>query len=426
MKLQELRSYIQAGKLDERLKKLYVDESVIPHQQARYLEALNQFEALYGDQDVMILSAPGRSEVGGNHTDHQHGRVLAASINLDAIGIVAKKADSIKIKSDDFDLAPIMVSDTAKKEDEKGTSESLVRGILAKFKEAGHRIGGFEAYITSEVLIGAGLSSSAAFEVLIGTILSYLYNDGQVDAIEIAQIGQYAENEYFGKPCGLMDQCASSVGSLVYIDFKDPNKPVVDKVEVDFASFKHTLCIVDTKGSHSDLTPDYAAVPFEMKEVAQALGQEVLGDIDENDFYTKLGQLRAEGLSDRAMLRAIHFFEENKRVPQLVQALRSADFEAFKQGIQASGRSSFQYLQNVYSPSHPHSQGVALGLAISEQLLGSQGVCRVHGGGFAGTIQAFVPDDMVAMYQTKLEAIFGQGSCHLLKIRPEGGTEVIA
>lgn len=425
MKINVLEKDIQDGKLDQRLKALYVDENLILKQRERYLKALATYQSLYGDDDVMMLSAPGRSEVGGNHTDHQHGRVLAASINLDAIAVVSKKENMVKIVSDSFDLAPIDLDDLEKRTDEEGTSEGIVRGILSRFRAEGYQIGGFNAYITSEVLIGAGLSSSAAFEVLIGTILSHLYNQGQVSAIEIAKIGQYAENVYFGKPCGLMDQCASSVGSLVYIDFKDPNHPEVEKVAIDFASFNHTLCIVDTKGSHADLTLDYAAVPLEMKEVAQAMGKEVLGDVAESDFYANLALLRKK-CSDRSLLRAMHFFAENQRVVSLVEALHARDFEAFKKGISESGRSSFEYLQNVYSPRFPNQQGVALGLALSSHLLGQHGAYRVHGGGFAGTLQAFVPDEMVAAYQQAMEALYGQGTCHLLKIRSEGGCVVVA
>lgn len=425
MKINVLEKDIQDGKLDQRLKALYVDENLILKQRERYLKALATYQSLYGDDDVMMLSAPGRSEVGGNHTDHQHGRVLAASINLDAIAVVSKKENMVKIVSDSFDLAPIDLDDLEKRTDEEGTSEGIVRGILSRFRAEGYQIGGFNAYITSEVLIGAGLSSSAAFEVLIGTILSHLYNQGQVSAIEIAKIGQYAENVYFGKPCGLMDQCASSVGSLVYIDFKDPNHPEVEKVAIDFASFNHTLCIVDTKGSHADLTLDYAAVPLEMKEVAQAMGKEVLGDVAESDFYANLALLRKK-CSDRALLRAMHFFAENQRVVSLVEALHARDFEAFKKGISESGRSSFEYLQNVYSPRFPNQQGVALGLALSSHLLGQHGAYRVHGGGFAGTLQAFAPDEMVAAYQQAMEALYGQGTCHLLKIRSEGGCVVVA
>jgi len=423
MKANEMIETLQAGKMDEKLMALYLDEHLLDHQRRRYIQALEKYIALYGNEEVKIFSAPGRSEVGGNHTDHQHGRVLATSINLDAIGIVGMNDDIIKVVSDSFDIKPIHIDDTALKEEEKDTSESLIRGVAARFKELGYQVGGFKAYMTSEVLIGAGMSSSAAFEVLVGTILSHLYNDGKIDAIEIAKIGQYAENVYFGKPCGLMDQCASSVGGLINIDFADPKKPVTRRVDVDFSKFHHSLCIVDTKGSHADLTPDYAAVPEEMKAVAKFLGAEVLGDADEAIFYEKMAEIR-EACGDRAVLRAMHFFEENRRVDHQVASLTNGDFASFKKWIGASGKSSFEYLQNVYSPRFPTMQGVAVALALSEKVLGEHGVCRVHGGGFAGTIQAFVEDDYVDTYRTAIEKCFGDGTCHVLKVRPYGGIKV--
>lgn len=309
MNVGKMLEALNNGQYDQRLLDLYVDHAVLAHQKERYALALEKFTSLYKEQDVTIFSAPGRSEVGGNHTDHQHGRVLAASINLDAIAIVSKCDDQIKILSDHFDIQAIDINDTKIKENEKGTSEGLVRGVVARFKALGYQVGGFKAFITSEVLIGAGMSSSAAFEVLVGTILSYLYNDGKVSAVEIAKVGQYAENIYFGKPCGLMDQCASSVGGLVNIDFADPEAPVVRKVDIDFSIFQHSLCIVDTKGSHANLTPDYAAVPSEMKSVAKYLGKEVLGDVDEKEFYEKLSDIRV-ACNDRAVLRSMHFLKK--------------------------------------------------------------------------------------------------------------------
>lgn len=423
MIVQEAIQALSAGLFDDRLKQLYVDDTLLDYQRARYLAALKQYLKRYGNDEVWLFSAPGRSEIGGNHTDHQHGCVLAAAINLDAIAIVGKQDKTIDIVSDDMVLAPIAIQDLECKEGEAGTSESLVRGILAGLVERHYAIGGFKAYVTSDVLIGAGLSSSAAFEVLLGTIESHLYNQGIVSAVQIAQIGQFAENIYFGKPCGLMDQCASSVGSLVYIDFQDPQKPIVEKVAVDFEAFAHTLCIVDTKGSHENLTPDYAAVPEEMTAIAKALGHTCLREVDEATFWPAIPTLRKQ-CGDRAVLRALHFFNENRRVKHLVQALRQQDFTRFKEGIAASGKSSFEYLQNVYSSRFPNEQAVSLALALSEQILQGQGVSRVHGGGFAGTIQAFVPQEMVETYREKMEAVFGQGSCHCLKIRPEGGTLV--
>ncbi len=409
---------------DDRLMTLYGDASRLDAERNRYVRALKTFERLYGDQPVQIFSAAGRSEVAGNHTDHQHGRVLAASINLDTIGIVAKTEQNvIKVVSDDFDIAPVDVNQTELETVEE-SSASLIRGVVQGFKNANWNVGGFEAYMTSEVIVGAGLSSSASFEVLVGTILSYLYNEGKVPMVEIAKIAQYAENKYFGKPCGLMDQCACAVGGLITIDFMDPKAPVVQAVDLNFDDFGLNLCIVDTKGSHADLTHEYAAVPAEMKAVANFFGKDVLRDVDVDAFYEQIPAVR-EQAGDRAVLRALHFFHENERVREIVQALEKEDKEGFERGILASGNSSFKYLQNVFAASDPANQAVSLALAISEEALEGKGVSRVHGGGFAGTIQAFVNTDDVQAYKEKMEKVFGEGSCHVLKIRPEGGTIVV-
>ena len=379
---------------------------------------------MYGDTDVEIYSAPGRSEVGGNHTDHQHGCVLAAAVNLDAIAVVGRVDNKIKVLSDEFDIAPINLEDLEIKKAEEGTSEALIRGVCARLKELGYNVGGFNAFITSDVLMGAGLSSSAAFETIIGTIISGLYNDMTIDPVVIAQVGQYAENVYFGKPCGLMDQCASSVGSLINIDFNDVAKPIVNKVDVDFSKFGHSLCIVDTKGSHADLTDEYAAIPMEMKKVANYFGKEFLREVDEEDFFNDIAGAR-KACQDRAVLRAIHLFEENKRVDQEVKALNNSDFETFKKVVKESGDSSYKFLQNVYANCDVQNQSVSIGLAMSEKIIGRNGVCRVHGGGFAGTIQAFVKDEFVTAYKTEIERVFGKGSCHVLKVRKYGGKKVI-
>ena len=423
-KATELINDLKNNKYDELLNDLYVDESLLEYQRNRYVAAVEKYISLYGDNEVEIYSAPGRSEVGGNHTDHQHGCVLAAAINLDAIAVVGKTEREIKILSDDFDIKAIDVNDLAVKQEEAGTSEALVRGVLAKLKELNYQIGGFNAFITSDVIMGAGLSSSAAFETIIGTILSGLYNDMTVDPVLIAQIGQYAENVYFGKPCGLMDQCASSVGSLINIDFKDIDKPVVRKVDVDFSKFEHSLCIVDTKGSHADLTDEYAAIPAEMKKIANCFNKEFLREVDEQEFFDNIAKVREIG-NDRAVLRAIHLFTENKRVDLQVAALNAGDFDEFKRLIKASGDSSYKFLQNVYANSDVFNQSVSIGLAMSEKILGDNGVCRVHGGGFAGTIQAFVKDSYVDTYKTEIEKVFGKDSCHILKVRKYGGKKVI-
>lgn len=421
----EIKDYISSKSMDERLLDIYADEQLIEYNRNRYVKAIEKFEELYGEREVMICSAPGRSEVGGNHTDHQRGQVLACGLNLDAIAVVAPESDGIiRILSDDFDLDDIDVNKINKDEVKDGSSEALVAGVAHKLKEDGYNIGGFSAFITSDVLMGAGMSSSAAFEVLIGVIFSYLYNDGKIDAIYNAQVAQYAENVYFGKPCGLMDQMASSVGSLVNIDFKDVKNPVVKKVEVDFDSFEHSLCIVDTKGSHADLTPEYAAIPSECKSVAALFGKEVLRDVPEEEFYDNLSMIR-EKVGDRAAIRAIHFYNDHNICGKEVKALEAGDFELFKALIKESGNSSYKYLQNVYPISDVKSQGVAICIALSERILGNHGVCRVHGGGFAGTMQAFVENGFVAEYKKEIEKYFGEGSCHVLKVRKYGGMKVI-
>ena len=425
MVTQDLVKKLKDGLYDAKLKDIYVDEKKISYERNRYIKAVESYTVHFGEGEVSVFSAPGRSEIGGNHTDHQCGEVLAASINNDAIAIVQKlKEPCVKVISDGYELITIDLDDLDRREDEAVTTNALIRGVLAKTKEYGYQIGGFQAFVTSDVLIGAGLSSSAAFETLMGTILSYLFNDGKISPIEIAMIGQFAENVYFGKPCGLMDQSACSVGSLIHIDFKDNSKPVVEKVDVEFSSFKHSLCIVDVHASHADLTDDYAAVPYEMKKVAQFFGKEFLREVDEKDFYNQLVAVRKE-VGDRAILRAIHLFNENKRVEKAVSSLKNNDFDTFKQVIKDSGDSSYKYLQNVYSNKYPDNQAVSLALALSEGILENHGVCRVHGGGFAGTIQAFVEDEYVDHYKEEIEKYFGEGSCHVLKVRKFGGMKVL-
>ena len=424
MKTTELKAGFQSGKYAELLQDIYIDESVLEYQKERYVKAIESFEELFGVKDVEIYSAPGRSEIGGNHTDHQCGRVLAASINLDAIAIVAKKESGIVLKSEGYPMINVSLADLLPKKEEEGTSAGLIRGVAARLKEEGYEIGGFEAYVTSDVLNGAGMSSSAAFEVLIGNILSGLYNEGNISPVLIAQAGQYAENVFFGKPCGLMDQMASSVGNLIFIDFADVKNPVIKKVNVNFEDFNHSLCIVDTKGSHADLTDEYAAIPEEMKRVASYFGKEILKQVDKNEFYTNIPEIRKVA-GDRAVLRAMHWFEETDRVIDQVNALEEENFEEFKKLIKSSGDSSFKYLQNVYSVKNLSRQEMAVGLALSDVILKGKGVSRVHGGGFAGTIQAFVPNDIVDIYKKNMEDIFGEDACHVLKIRKYGGMKVL-
>lgn len=415
----------KSGKYQDLLRDIYVDEDVLDYQQKRYIKAVENFENLYGEKEVEIYSAPGRSEVGGNHTDHQYGKVLATSINLDVIAVVARTEDEkILLESEGHGAAVVDLSSLLPSKAEEGRSEALIRGVAAGLADEGYKIGGFEGYATSDVLSGSGMSSSAAYEVLIGNILSGLYNDMQLDPVLIAQVSQYAENRYFGKPCGLMDQMASSIGGLININFSNPQKPVVKQVEVEFEAYGYSLCIVDTKGSHADLTDDYAAVPAEMKKVAEYFHKPVLGKVGEGEFCKNIPKLR-EYAGDRAVLRAIHFFEENKRVEEQVEALEWGDFEGFKRLIKASGDSSFKYLQNVYSSHKLKEQSVSIALAISDVLLGEMGVSRVHGGGFAGTIQAFVSNRIVKDYKKTIESVFGEGSCHILKVRKYGGMKVL-
>ena len=419
----ELKKLFAENQYNELLMDIYLDEAKINYQKERYVKAIERFEVLYGEADVEIYSAPGRSEISGNHTDHQHGEVLAASINLDAIAVV-KKNDVVRVVSDEYDMITISLDDIEKKEEEEGTTTALIKGVLKGLKNRGNEIGGFDAYITSDVLIGAGLSSSAAFETVIGTIVSGLYNDMKVSSVDIAIIGQYAENVYFGKPCGLMDQMACSVGSLVHIDFADKDNPIIDPVSLDFAKYGYSLCITDTKGSHADLTHEYAAVPVEMRAAAAVLGKEVLHGTSLSDLIEKADEIRGK-VGDRAYLRAIHFVTENIRVQNAVAALRAEDFEGFLKMIKASGDSSYKYLQNVYTNQDVQHQNVSVALAVSDVILGKNGVCRVHGGGFAGTIQAFVKNEAVKEYKETLDKVFGEGACAVLKIRKYGGMKVL-
>ena len=425
MKTQEMRSRITSGGLDRAFDYLYSEKA--PLQRERYEAAVGEFEKLFGaGREVGLFSAPGRTEVGGNHTDHQQGRVLAAGVNLDGIAVAGKNDDNvIRIQSAGFPMDTIDLSDVSVRESEKNTAASLIRGVAAKFAALGYRIGGFDAYTTSSVLKGSGLSSSAAFETIVGTMLNSLYADGAVTPVQIAQIGQYAENAYFGKPSGLMDQMGCSVGGFIAIDFQNPEKPIVEKVEFDFAHSGYKLCVVDTGGNHADLTGDYAAAPVEMRSVAEALGGKVLRDVAPETFYAALPALRGK-CTDRALLRAFHFYADNDRVPRQVAALKTGDFETFKRLVIESGHSSFMYLQNVYTCKNPDEQGLSLALAMSEHLLAGRGAWRVHGGGFAGTIQAFVPEDLLDGYKAAMEAVFGANHCHVLSIRPVGGVDLCA
>ena len=407
-------------------KDIYVTDEASSVQENRYKNAVGKFKEYFnGKEPSSIFSAPGRTEVGGNHTDHQHGEVLAASINKDAIAVTALREDNtVNIFAEGFGNTVIGIDDLSLREDEKGTTPALIRGVLAGLKKAGFTLGGFDAYITSDVLIGAGLSSSAAFETLIGTIVSGLFNNMSIDPVEIAKTGQYAENVYFGKPCGLMDQMACSVGNLVHIDFADPERPVVDKVGFDFSATGYVLCITDTKGSHADLTDEYAAVPLEMKKIAELLGHDFLRPVSFEDIMDNISMLRDKA-GDRAVLRAIHFVNETRRAGDEAKALKDNDLEGFLKLVKQSGDSSFKYLQNVYTNKDVTTQNVSIALSVSDTVLRPDEASRVHGGGFAGTIQAFVKKENASRYQEYMDRIFGKGSCEILAIRKYGGIRVI-
>ncbi len=384
------------------------------------------FAAAFGGAPERYFSAPGRTEIGGNHTDHQRGRVLAAAVNLDTQAAVRiNGTNTIRILSKGYPMSTVELSQLTPRETEINTTPALIRGVAARFAELGCPVAGFDAYCESTVLPGSGLSSSAAYEVLIGTIINHLFFDGRVSQPEIAQIGQYAENVFFGKPCGLMDQTASAVGNLVTIDFFDKEHPVITPVAFDFAACGHALCIIDSRASHADLTDEYAAIPGEIKNVCAHFGREVLTQIDEAEFYAAIPTLR-ESCGDRAVMRCIHFYQENARVPRQVAALQAGDFDEFLRLIGQSGRSSWMYLQNVIPAGYREHQDVAVSLALCEHYLQGRGAFRVHGGGFAGTVQAFVPFDLLESFRAGIDAALGQGACHVLSIRPQGGVEAFA
>ncbi len=421
--LEEIRRQIRSGKLDETFGKLYGGDPAA--HRARYDKAMELFAQKFGaERRAALFSAPGRTEIGGNHTDHNNGLVMAASVNLDVIAVASPNGeDAIRIKSEGHRMDVVSLAELSVCEREKNRSVSLVRGIVSRMNQLGYPIGGFDAYTTSNVPKGSGLSSSAAFEVLVGVILCGLFGGG-ADAVEIAKIGQYAENVYFGKPCGLMDQMASSVGGLIAIDFADTDRPVIRRHPFALEDYGYKLCIVNTGGTHADLTPDYAAIPHEMKNVARFFGKEVLREVEEKRFYNSIAAVRRQ-TGDRAVLRALHFFGENGRVRTLEAALAKGDLDAFLKTVQESGWSSFMYNQNVYTNSKPQEQGVAVALAVAGLILGGRGAYRVHGGGFAGTIQAFVPEDLLPVFVEKMENVMGQGSCHVLSVRPVGGAAVL-
>ena len=415
---------LYSGNFDFILKTLY-GESAVKRQRNRYISAIEKFSEIFPERDdIKIYSAPGRTEIGGNHTDHQHGCVLAAAIDLDVIAVVAFHNEGvIRLKSAGHSPNHVNLSDLSVQKKEMDSSSALIRGIASRFHEMGVQISGFDAYITSDVLSGSGLSSSAAFEVLVGTIIDSYYNHGKAGAVEIAKIGQYAENVYFGKKSGLMDQMVSSVGGLVSIDFHDTENPEIKSFPYDFEASGYCLCVTDTKGSHANLTDDYVAVRSEMESIAAQSGKAFLRDVNENEFYSAIPKLR-EKCFDRAVMRAAHFFAENRRAALETNALSEGNMNYFLELVRQSGESSANLLQNLYSCSQPTEQAISIGIMLSKSILGRNGAVRVHGGGFAGTIQAFVPAEKVNEYSQEMNRIFGDGSCYILRIRPVGGIEI--
>lgn len=428
MKTTQLAELILRGNYDNTLKKLYApDEQTVEKQKQRYVKSIAEFEKLYGnDREVEIYSAPGRTEIGGNHTDHNMGIVIAAAVNIDVLCIVSKNnTDTINVYSEGFKkLEPVNITDLEIREDQYGTTESIIRGMCAGIINNGGKCGGFDAYITSEVLQGSGLSSSAAFEVAIGAIINHEFCDSKFNAVEIAQIGQYAENAYFGKPSGLMDQTACSVGSVITIDFNDNSNPIVTPIEFDMAKYGLALCVINSGGSHADLTDDYAAIKKEMCAVANELGADYLGHLDKKVFIEKIPELRKK-LGDRAVMRATHFYMECERALSLRKAIENDDIDAFLAKIIESGHSSFEYNQNAHNGSDVTYQPVGLALCMAQQMLqGQHAAWRLQGGGFAGTIQCFVDVNILDEFVSYMETVFGEGSCHILSIRNYGAIKV--
>ncbi|MBO7218223.1 MAG: galactokinase [Clostridia bacterium] len=425
MNISTVKELVSNGKADKDFALLYQDVNAA---RERYILAADKFESIFGDRDnIRLISAPGRTEVGGNHTDHQHGRVLAGSVDLDIIGVVSANDDGVvRIKSEGFPQDEINLDELDAVDSDLGRASALIRGVLNYCKEAGFKIGGFDAYTTNNVMRGSGLSSSAAFEVFVGNVINFLFNDGKIDPVDIAKIGQKAESIYFGKPCGLLDQSASALGGFTAIDFKDTTKPIVEQVDFDLSAHGYSLCVVNTGGNHANLTQDYADITFECRNVSKFFNKGYLRDVDIDEFFANIAEIKKQ-YGDRAVLRAIHFFNENERAEKQKVALKNNNFDEFLNLIAESGNSSYKFLQNVYSTSNVHEQGISLGLALTEQFIAKsgRGVCRVHGGGFAGKIQCFLPTADIGEYKTFIEKTFGEGSCYVLKIRPVGGYEII-
>lgn len=423
----QVKEALLHGAVSEQLQYIYCcdAEAAVKHAE-RYAQIIDELEAVYGPHtEVSLFSAPGRTEIGGNHTDHQHGCVLAGSVNIDMIAAVApNELGKLRIKSEGYDAIEVEIADLVKRMEEENTSASIIRGTCRAYADLGAVVTGLDVYVASNVPKGSGISSSAAYEVLLGTILNELFmGERKVTPIKIAQIGQWVENVYFGKPCGLMDQMASSVGGVIGIDFKDPGEPVVSQVDFDPKAANLALCILDSGADHADLTDEYTAIPVECKAVAKLCGAEVLRDVPEELFYAKLPELRNQ-VPDRALLRAMHFYADNARAQEEMQALVNKDYELFLDIVEKSGNSSWDYLQNVTPAGYIDQQAVAITIALAKKLLNGKGAVRVHGGGFAGTVQAFVPLDMVEDFHTQIEKLLGAGCCHVMAIRPVGGVRI--
>lgn len=425
MRTDLFREGLNRDNYDPIFRKIYKDNPRAQnYQRQRYLAAINSFSEKFGQREFRLFSTPGRTEVGGNHTDHNAGHVLAAAVDLDVLAVAGvNNSDEIRVWSEGYGLISVNLHDLAVHKDRYYTSEAIIAGTIKGLADRGFQIGGFDAYITSDVLQGSGLSSSAAFEVCITTILNHLFNQGRIDDVTNARISQYAENEYFGKPCGLMDQTTCAVGGFVEIDFLDFANPGISRVDYDFSRSGYTLCVIDTGGNHADLNDDYAALENEMKSVARVLGKSVLRQTSKDEVLANVEKLRRQ-VNDRAILRAIHFFDDDRKVLEMVDSLKNGDIDKFLHLITASGHSSFMHCQNVYTNSHWQEQGLAVALMLSENILQGQGAWRVHGGGFAGTIQAFVPDDLLDTYRQQMSSVFGEKSFYELMIRPYGTIEI--
>ena len=426
--IKNIRTELTNGSLDSKLTDLYcrTGEELAPYRD-RMMRLMDGFKSEFAcddEKNVVICSAPGRTEIGGNHTDHQRGKVLTGSVDLDALVCAAKnESNMVRVYSEGYGMSELDISNLHPKQEEEGTTKGIIRGIIAAISEKGYEVGGFDAYVTSDVPGGSGLSSSACFEVLLGVLVNELFCNMEISSEEIAKMGKYAENVYFGKPSGLLDQMGCAMGGIVAIDFKNESSPEIHSVDFDFAKAGYALCIIDTGADHAGLTDEYAAVTKEMKAVAHAFGKEVLGEVNANEFYARVPQLR-NTVGDRALMRAIHFFTDNHRVDEMVKALEKNDFERFLKFVSSSGHSSYMFLQNVDTYKDPMHQPVALAIAMAGYYLKNRGARRVHGGGFAGTIQAYVPNDLLDEFKSGMDMVFGEGSCRVTYIRPVGGVVV--